>query len=84
VKCSFSLVVKNVFQAAAFPFTKPNGGQGYLTLAVRGLEEFFPVVLFCQFFGCGGKWFLVLLPYLEYYTYWHKQIGILWGQRMDR
>jgi hypothetical protein len=29
---------------------------GTNTLAARGLEElFFPVVLLCQFFGCGGK-----------------------------
>jgi hypothetical protein len=26
---------------------------------------FFPVVPLCQFFGCGGKMFLVLLPYLN-------------------
>jgi hypothetical protein len=25
------------------------------TLAAHGLEAFFPVVLLCQFFGCGGK-----------------------------
>jgi hypothetical protein len=28
---------------------------GMNTLAARGLEELFPVVLLCQFFGCGGK-----------------------------
>jgi hypothetical protein len=33
-----------------------------------GWRNFFPVVLLCQFFGCGEKWFLVLLPYLEYNT----------------
>ncbi len=39
------------------------------TLAAHGLEAlFFPVVLLCQFFGSGKKWFLVLLPYLEYNT----------------
>jgi hypothetical protein len=27
---------------------------------------FFPVVLLCQFFGFGRKWFLVLLTYFEY------------------
>jgi hypothetical protein len=28
-----------------------------------------PLVPLCQIFGCGGKWFLVLLPYLEYNRY---------------
>ncbi len=34
-----------------------------------GWRSFFPVVLLCQIFGCGGKWFLVLLPYLEHNRY---------------
>jgi hypothetical protein len=37
----------------------------YLHLLRVGLRIFFPVVPLCQFFGCGGKWFLVLLPYLN-------------------
>ncbi len=45
---------------------------------------FFPVVPLCQFFGCGGKWFLVLLLYLEYNTWWHVGIGILRGRMTDR
>ncbi len=30
---------------------------------------FFLVVPLCLIFGCGEKWFLVLLPYLEYNRY---------------
>jgi hypothetical protein len=29
---------------------------------------FFLVLPLCQFFGCGGNVFLVLLPYIEYNT----------------
>jgi hypothetical protein len=35
------------------------------TFAARGLEDFFPVVLLCKIFCCGGELFLVLLLYLE-------------------
>jgi hypothetical protein len=39
------------------------------TLAVHGLEEFFPVVLLYQFFVLAGNrfWFYIL-AYLEYNT----------------
>jgi hypothetical protein len=40
------------------------------TLAVHGLEEFFPVVLLCQFLVLAGNRFrfYILLMYLEYNT----------------
>jgi hypothetical protein len=34
-----------------------------------GWRNFLQVVPFCQIFGCGRKWFLVLLLYLEYNGY---------------
>jgi hypothetical protein len=40
------------------PYSQIDGmtDKGVNTLAARGLGEFFfPVVLLCQFFGCGGK-----------------------------
>jgi hypothetical protein len=39
------------------------------TLAARGLEELFPVVLLCQFLVLAGNrfWFYIL-TYLEYNT----------------
>ncbi len=49
-----------------------------------GWRNFFPVVPLCQYFGCGGKWFLVLHSYLEYNTKWHIGIGIWRGQMTDR
>ncbi len=34
-----------------------------------GWRNFFFVVPLCQIFGCGRKWFLFLLSYLEYNRY---------------
>jgi hypothetical protein len=45
------------------PLLALTDGQNYgetNTLATRGLEDFFPVVLLCQFFVLAGKRFLVL------------------------
>jgi hypothetical protein len=40
-----------------------------LTLAARGLEELYPVVLLCQFLVLAGNWFwFYILTYLEYNT----------------
>jgi hypothetical protein len=39
------------------------------TLAARGLQDFFPVVLLCQFLVLvGNRFWLYILTYLEYDT----------------
>jgi hypothetical protein len=40
-----------------YPYRWTDGmtDRGTNTLAARGLEDFFSVVLLCQFFGSGGK-----------------------------
>ncbi len=62
---SFFFILKRDFHYVGMTDQENN-----TSLALRGLEELFPVVLLCQFFVLVGNrfWFYILLMLLEYHT----------------